>query len=139
MLQTDRIRASDALDTGLAVRLACRAGRFDGPTSGLAPGYVQGNLAVLPRDWAEEFMRFCHANPRPCPLLGVGEAGSPHLPALGADFPWADLPLEPCVLASTGVVATRQAPIRATGSRRTRRTDMMMSYLGRRAWENHRA
>src|SRR5690242_3846455 len=59
--------------------------------------------------------------------------------ALGADFPWADLPLELCVLASTGVVATRQAPIRATGSRRTRRTDMMMSYLGRRAWGYDRA
>jgi uncharacterized protein YcsI (UPF0317 family) len=81
-------RASDtgALDTGLAVRLACRAGRFDGPTAGLASGYVQGNLAVLPRDWAEEFLRFCQANPKPCPLIGIGEAGDPRLPALGADL-----------------------------------------------------
>jgi len=87
MLQTDRCGLpGDALDSAAAVRLACRAGRFDGPTSGLAYGYVQGNLAILPRDWAEEFLRFCQANPKPCPLLGVTQAGDPHLPALGADL-----------------------------------------------------
>ncbi len=59
--------------TGIAVRLQCRSGAFDGPTAGLAPGYVQGNLAILPRDWAEEFLRFCQANPKPCPLLGVSD------------------------------------------------------------------
>ncbi|HML12380.1 MAG TPA: hypothetical protein VK456_03690, partial [Xanthobacteraceae bacterium] len=53
--------------TGLAVRLAARAGALDRPTAGLAPGFVQGNLAILPRDWADEFLRFCHANPKPCP------------------------------------------------------------------------
>ena len=44
---------------------------------------MQGNLAVLPRDWAEEFLRFCQANPKPCPVLGIAEAGSPHVPLLG--------------------------------------------------------
>jgi uncharacterized protein YcsI (UPF0317 family) len=72
--------------TGVAVRHQCRSGAFDGPTAGLAPGYVQGNLAILPRDWAEEFLRFCQANPKPCPLLGVSDAGSHGLPALGADL-----------------------------------------------------
>jgi uncharacterized protein YcsI (UPF0317 family) len=72
--------------TGLEVRRASRAGTLDAPTAGLAPGYVQGNLAILPRDWAEEFLRYCHANPKPCPLLGVSEAGSPKIPALGADL-----------------------------------------------------
>jgi uncharacterized protein YcsI (UPF0317 family) len=72
-----------ALASGLDVRLACRSGAHDGPTAGLAPGFVQGNLAVLPRDWAEEFLRFCQANPKPCPVLGVAEAGSPGLPLLG--------------------------------------------------------
>ena len=67
MLHPDRRASDDALDTGLAVRLACRSGRFEGPTSGFAYGYVQGNLAILPRDWAEEFLRFCQANPKPCP------------------------------------------------------------------------
>ncbi len=72
--------------TGHDARRLCRSGRFDGQTSGLAPGYAQGNLAILPRDWAEEFLHFCHANPKPCPLLGVSEAGDPTLPALGADL-----------------------------------------------------
>src|SRR5262249_50810481 len=74
------------LSTGAAVRRACRSDAFDGPTTGLAAGYVQGNLAILPRDWAEEFLRFCHANPKPCPLLRVAEPGSFALPALGADL-----------------------------------------------------
>jgi uncharacterized protein YcsI (UPF0317 family) len=72
------------MPTGRDVRRECRSGRFDGQTAGLAPGYVQGNLAILPRDWADDFLRFCHANPKPCPLLAVSEAGSPVLPALGA-------------------------------------------------------
>lgn len=74
------------LDTGSDVRRACRAGNFEGPTSGHAYGYVQGNLAILPRDWADDFLRFCQANPKPCPLLGVTEAGDPRLPALGDDL-----------------------------------------------------
>ena len=74
------------LATGLDARHACRSGVLDGLTAGIAPGFVQGNLAILPRDHAEEYLRFCQANPKPCPLLGVSEAGDPALPALGADL-----------------------------------------------------
>jgi len=45
------------------------------PTSGLALGHVQANLAILPRDLAFDFLLFCQRNPRPCPLLEVVEAG----------------------------------------------------------------
>ena len=41
------------LRTGVQARQACRSGRITGSTAGLAPGYVQGNLAILPRDLAE--------------------------------------------------------------------------------------
>jgi uncharacterized protein YcsI (UPF0317 family) len=75
-----------ALATGLDVRLACRSGAHDGPTSGLALGFVQGNLAILPRDWAKDFLRFCQANPKPCPVIGVTEAGSPNISLLGEDL-----------------------------------------------------
>ena len=71
---------------GRAVRLAARSGALNGLTAGLAPGFVQGNLAILPRDWADEFLRFCQANPKPCPVLGVSEPGSPHVPSLAADL-----------------------------------------------------
>lgn len=72
--------------TGAAVRMAAREGRITGATTGLAPGIVQGNLAILPKDLAGDFLRFCHLNPKPCPVIGLTEPGSPHVPALGADL-----------------------------------------------------
>ena len=62
--------------TGADVRHACRTGDWVGPTSGLAPGYAQANLVILPRDWAFDFLLFCQRNPRPCPLIAVTEPGS---------------------------------------------------------------
>lgn len=70
----------------LAARLACRGGNLTGQTAGLAPGHVQGNLVILRRDLAEDFMRFAQRNPKPCPLIGVTEVGIPNLPELGADL-----------------------------------------------------
>lgn len=75
-----------ALKTGRDVRLACREGEFSGATSGLAPGFAQANLVVLPADLAADFLRFCQRNPKPCPLLGVSEPGSAQLPDLAEDL-----------------------------------------------------
>ena len=72
--------------TALAERLRIRTGAFTGQTSGLAPGNVQANLAILPAALAGDFLRFGHANPKPCPVLAVSEPGNPHLPFLGADL-----------------------------------------------------
>jgi uncharacterized protein YcsI (UPF0317 family) len=63
--------------TGTDVRQACRLGQFAGPTPGLAPGFVQANLVLLPRDWAFDFLLFCQRNAKPCPLLDVTEPGDP--------------------------------------------------------------
>ena len=70
-----------------------RKGEVVRPTGGLAPGQVQANLAILPRDMAFDFLLFCQRNPKPCPLLEVVEAGStePILIAPGADLRF-DLP-----------------------------------------------
>lgn len=68
------------------IRARIRSGGWSGSTSGMAPSQVQGNVAILPREFAGDFMRFCHLNPKPCPLLAVSEAGVPALPALGADL-----------------------------------------------------
>ena len=57
-----------------------------GRPSGIAPGYVQGNLAILPAALASDFMRFCQLNPKPCPLLAVGAPGDWRLPSLGGDL-----------------------------------------------------
>ena len=59
------------------VRQAIRSGQWTGPTPGLALGYVQANLVILPCDWAFDFMLFCQRNPQPCPLLEVTDPGSP--------------------------------------------------------------
>ncbi len=68
------------------LRASCRSGAFSGHTGGMAQRHVQGNLVVLPEAWASDFLRFCQRNPKPCPLLAVGEPGDPGLPGLGADI-----------------------------------------------------
>src|SRR3954463_4550010 len=67
------------------VRLAIRAGKHRSNTAGLAPGRVQGNVCILPRQYAEDFRLFCERNPKPCPLLAMSEPGNPKLPTLGDD------------------------------------------------------
>ena len=63
--------------TAEQVRAACRAGELREQTSGLAPGFAQANLVILPRELAGDFLLFCQRNPKPCPLLDVSEAGDP--------------------------------------------------------------
>lgn len=63
--------------TAVDVRSACRTGGFAMPTPGLAPGFVQANLVILPKALAFDFLLFCHRNPKPCPLLDVTEPGDP--------------------------------------------------------------
>ena len=55
-------------------------------TAGVAPGYVQGNLAILPEKLAGAFHRFCQLNPKPCPIIGMSDVGDPRIPALGLDL-----------------------------------------------------
>jgi len=69
-----------------AARARIRSGAFTGPTSGLAPGMVQGNLAILPAESAGEFLQFCQQNPKPCPVIGMSAPGNPMLPMLGGDI-----------------------------------------------------
>ncbi|MBA4116958.1 MAG: putative hydro-lyase [Rubrobacter sp.] len=70
------------------VRARIRAGEYAGPTAGLAAGFAQANLVVLPEEYAFDFLKFCVRNPKPCPVLEVTEAGSPKpmVTASGADL-----------------------------------------------------
>ena len=68
------------------IRVEIRAGRYTGSTQGMAPGAVQGNVAILPRELASDFQRFCYLNPKPCPLIGMTDVGDPMLPMLGDDI-----------------------------------------------------
>jgi uncharacterized protein YcsI (UPF0317 family) len=58
------------------LRLAAREGRFDEPTSGHAPGFLQANLMIVPQQYAFDFLLFCQRNPKPCPLIEVLEPGA---------------------------------------------------------------
>src|SRR5882757_3597362 len=75
-----------APDSGRKARLAIRARSHRGPTAGLAPGFVQGNLAILPQALAADFLRFCQLNPKPCPLIGTSAPGDWRVPELGDDL-----------------------------------------------------
>ncbi|MGZ0170017.1 MAG: putative hydro-lyase [Planctomycetales bacterium] len=76
------------------VRMQCRSSVWITQTSGLAPGFAQANLVILPREDADEFLQFCELNPKPCPLLEVTEPGCHSLTRLaeGTDLR-TDLPM----------------------------------------------
>ena len=76
-------RGKGPVEAAVAVRLACRQGHHRGHTAGMAPGCVQGNVCILPRDWAIDFAAFCQRNPKPCPIIGMSAVGNPTLPDLG--------------------------------------------------------
>jgi len=65
MLESQRVRAD------------IRAGRITGTSRGLAHGFVQCNLAILPAEFAFDFLLYCQRNQRACPVLEVTDPGSP--------------------------------------------------------------
>jgi uncharacterized protein YcsI (UPF0317 family) len=88
-----RLKPATPASTGIGgastpaqVRAAARAGAWTSHTSGLAERHVQGNVVILPRADADDFLRYCQRNPKPCPLLAVGEPGESTLASLGADI-----------------------------------------------------
>jgi uncharacterized protein YcsI (UPF0317 family) len=66
-----------------AVRRAIRAEQITGHTSGLADGFVQGNVAIVPAADAPAFEQYCRSNAQACPLLAMSAPGDPALPSLG--------------------------------------------------------
>ncbi|MBX3413729.1 MAG: putative hydro-lyase [Pirellulales bacterium] len=81
-------RKSYAKMTAAELRAAIRAGDVTAPTPGMAVGYAQTNLVILPERDAADFAEFCRRNPRPCPVLARTSPGDPcpHDVAPGADL-----------------------------------------------------
>jgi uncharacterized protein YcsI (UPF0317 family) len=69
-------------------RRQIRQGKLVKPTCGMAPGFTQANLVILPKNYAFDFLLFCQRNPKPCPVLEVLEPGhyEPVLTAPKADI-----------------------------------------------------
>lgn len=51
------------------VRQRIRTGIIDFPKAGMAAGYVQANLVILPQMYAHDFREWIRQNPQACPLL----------------------------------------------------------------------
>ncbi len=78
--------SDELFKTGLQVRQKARSGAFTGQTAGQAPDVLQGNVVILPAQYAADFLQFCLNNPKPCPLIDVSSPGETGLPALGGDM-----------------------------------------------------
>ncbi|MDR3341596.1 MAG: putative hydro-lyase [Treponema sp.] len=57
-------------------RALIREGSYTRQTSGMCGGYAQANLAVLPAEYAYDFLLFTQRNPKSCPVLEVSDKGS---------------------------------------------------------------
>lgn len=68
------------------VRASIRAGTYASHTAGLGAGRLQANIAIMREAAALDFMRYCQRNPKPCPLVGVGDTGQPRMTTLGEDI-----------------------------------------------------
>ena len=82
------VNSAHDLTVPQAARLAIREKRHTGTTRGLALGYVQCNLVIIPQDLAFDFLLYCHRNQKACPVLEVTDPGDPEPKRLapGADL-----------------------------------------------------
>jgi uncharacterized protein YcsI (UPF0317 family) len=67
----NKLKAATASD----VRQEIRAGRWIGPTRGLAGGFVQAAVIGLPAAYASDFLVFCTKNKAACPLIEITDTG----------------------------------------------------------------
>lgn len=68
------------------LRAAIRHGAYNRHTAGLADGFLQCNVVILPETFALDFFRYCQRNPKPCPLVGVSDTGDPMMWTLGDEI-----------------------------------------------------
>ncbi|GAA1636756.1 putative hydro-lyase [Georgenia ruanii] len=78
--------------TPAQARARFRAGLVT-PTAGWSRGYAQANLIAVPREYAFDMLLFAQRNPKPCPVLGVLDAGEVAGPLLAGGDVRTDLPL----------------------------------------------
>lgn len=67
------------------IRAMIRDNKLIQHTSGMAKGYIQANVVILPERYAYDFLKFCYRNPKSCPLLDITEVGEFSFPKYGPD------------------------------------------------------
>ncbi len=68
-----------------SVKELIRKGEITCQTSGMCNGYAQANLCILPKELAFDFLLFCTRNPKPCPVLEVGDVGKKEFKFMAAE------------------------------------------------------
>ena len=74
---TNYIENELAARSHMDFRSRTRQGEWTGINPEVCQGYSQANLAILPKEYAFEFLLFCNRNPRCCPIVKVTEPGDP--------------------------------------------------------------
>jgi len=75
-----------AVDNPAEARRMIRNNDYPNPTVGVAPGFVQCSLIILPKGYADEFEAFCNANAEACPIIARTALGARQDDALGKDL-----------------------------------------------------
>lgn len=76
-----------SLTTPYAIRTMIRNGDYTGHTSGFVPGFVQANVVILPQAYAFDFLQFCQANKKACPIIASSRiAGTTDIPNVAHDL-----------------------------------------------------
>lgn len=85
-------RSAERADWAPAQARAAFRGGLCVQTSGMAYGYAQANLIIVPRTLAFDVLLFAQRNPKPCPILGVLDAGETAGPLLAQGDIRTDVP-----------------------------------------------
>lgn len=76
-----------SLTTPYAIRNMIRNEDYTGHTSGFVPGFVQANLVILPERYAFDFLQFCQANKKACPIVASSRTpGAIDIPNVAHDL-----------------------------------------------------
>ncbi len=59
---------------------------YAGHTAGLAKNKLQTNIVVLPSQFSDHFLNFCHLNKKACPIVDKTKVGDPFFHNLGRDI-----------------------------------------------------
>ena len=76
---------ADAWINPKELRSMARSGKWTESNHGVCPGYAMTDMVIISKEYAYDFLIFCHRNLLTCPVVDITEVGSPHPPLLAPD------------------------------------------------------
>ena len=68
------------------IRNYIRKETYTSHTAGLATDKLQTNIVIIPKEFSEDFSKFCHSNSKACPLVDTTDIGDPIFKNLGKNI-----------------------------------------------------